>query len=459
MVDMEEMISSAVDRNLYRFLEELCDFLRIPSVSARSEHREDMVRASSWLRDQLGRLNIETQIYTDYGHPLVYGSYCPYADKPTILIYGHYDVQPEDPVELWETPPFDPSIRDGSIYARGATDDKGQLFTWIKALEVLRATSGRIPVNVKILIEGEEEIGSPNLHRFLVDYKKRVSANVIVISDGSKYSRDTPAITYGLRGLSYLEIEVIGPQRDLHSGVYGGIVKNPLNALVEILAKLTDEKGQITIPGFYEDVVPLEPWEREEMEKLALKEDEVRDQLGVDSLFGEEGFSALERKTARPTLDINGIWGGYQGEGAKTVIPSKAGAKLSMRLVPNQSHQKIDRLASDFIKSLTPPGVKVYVKQLHGTDPVIVPRNLKEMEIAIKAIKKGFGKEPVFIREGGSIPVVVSFSRLLNIQPILLLGWGNPDDGPHGPNEHFSIENFKGGIKTAAFLLEELGKS
>lgn len=458
MTDSYRMISGKVDESVNSFIEELIEFLRIPSVSARSEHREDMSKASLWLKNQLDRLDLKTHIYTDYGHPIVYGSFCPFSDRPTVLIYGHYDVQPEDPIELWQTPPFEPSIRNGLIYARGATDDKGQLFTWIKALEVIKATEGEIPLNVKILIEGEEEIGSPNLHRFLVDHKEELSADVIAISDGSKYSHEIPAITYGLRGLSYLEIEVTGPRIDLHSGVYGGIVKNPVNALVEILSKLTDGNGHIMVPGFYDDVAPIEPWEREEMNRLSLNEEEIKIHLGVDSLFGEEGYSVMERKTARPTLDINGIWGGYQGEGAKTVIPSKAGAKLSMRLVPNQSCEKIDKLVTDFIMNNVSSGVKVSVKSLHGTDPVIIPRNLKEMELAKKSIEKGFGKEPVFIREGGSIPVVVSFYKILNIQPILLLGWGNPDDGAHGPNEHFAIEDFKRGTKTAAFFIEELVK-
>lgn len=458
MTDKDYQIIHAVDSKLDRFLDELFDFLRIPSVSARSEYKEGIEKAAQWLKEKLERLGLEVQIHTTPGHPVIYGSYCPFRDQPTVLIYGHYDVQPEDPVELWQTPPFEPSVRDGMIYARGATDDKGQLYTWIKALEVLKDMHGTIPVNVKLILEGEEEIGSPNLSDFLVANREKLSTDVIVISDGSKYSHDTPAITYGLRGLSYLEIEVLGPQMDLHSGVYGGIVRNPINTLVNILSALTDNKGRITVPGFYDDVLPLEPWEREEMQRLALNEDEIKTYLGVNSLFGEEEFSVLERKTARPTLDINGIWGGYQREGAKTVIPSRAGAKLSMRLVPNQSHQKIDKLVADFIKKLAPSGVKVSVRPLHGTDPVIIPREIKEIELARVALKKGFEKEPVFIREGGSIPVVSTFARVFNMRSILLLGWGNPDDGAHGPNERFAIEDFRRGIKTAAIFLESLIK-
>ncbi|MGC8719194.1 MAG: dipeptidase [Thermodesulforhabdaceae bacterium] len=458
MTSREDRIFKAVDSNLDRFLDELFEFLRIPSVSARSEHREHMMKAAQWLKERLESLELDVQIYPTQGHPVVYGSCCPYPDRPTILIYGHYDVQPEDPVELWQTPPFEPSVRDGMIYARGATDDKGQLFTWVKALEILKAVHGVIPVNVKIIVEGEEEIGSPNLYDFLVTNKEKFSADLIAISDGSKYSHDTPAITYGLRGLSYLEIEVVGPRMDLHSGVYGGIVANPINALVKILSALIDDNGRVTVPGFYDDVLPLEPWEREEMKRLALNEDEIKEYLGVDLLTGEKEFSALERKTARPTLDINGIWGGYQGEGAKTVIPSKAGAKLSMRLVPNQSHRKIDKLVTDFIMNNAPPGVKISVTPLHGTDPVIIPRQVKEIELARDALRKGFGKEPVFIREGGSIPVVSTFATVLNVKPILLLGWGNPDDGAHGPNEHFAVEDFRRGIKAAAILLDSLAK-
>lgn len=458
MTSREDRIFQAVDSNLDRFLDELFEFLRIPSVSARSEHREHMMKAAQWLKERLESLELDVQIYPTQGHPVVYGFCCPYPDRPTILIYGHYDVQPEDPVELWQTPPFEPSVRDGMIYARGATDDKGQLFTWVKALEIVKAVHGVIPVNVKIIVEGEEEIGSPNLYDFLVTNKEKFSADLIAISDGSKYSHDTPAITYGLRGLSYLEIEVVGPRMDLHSGVYGGIVANPINALVKILSALIDDNGRVTVPGFYDDVLPLEPWEREEMKRLALNEDEIKEYLGVDLLTGEKEFSALERKTARPTLDINGIWGGYQGEGAKTVIPSKAGAKLSMRLVPNQSHRKIDKLVTDFIMNNAPPGVKISVTPLHGTDPVIIPRQLKEIELARDALRKGFGKEPVFIREGGSIPVVSTFATVLNVKPILLLGWGNPDDGAHGPNEHFAVEDFRRGIKAAALLLDSLAK-
>jgi acetylornithine deacetylase/succinyl-diaminopimelate desuccinylase-like protein len=455
---MEDKILAMVDATLDESIAELCEFLRIPSVSARSQHREDMIRAARWLKEKLDQLGMETYIYHTPGHPVVFASLCPYSERPTLLIYGHYDVQPEDPVGEWETPPFEPSIRNGLIYARGATDDKGQLFTWIKALEVVKKVTGSIPLNIKVLIEGEEEIGSPNLHAFLLEHKERLFANAVAISDGSKYSRDIPAITYGLRGLSYFEIEVTGPRIDLHSGSYGGVVRNPINALVQLLAKLTDNKGRITIPGFYDDVLPLEPWEREEMARLALNESELRAYLGVDALFGEEGYSALERKTARPTLDINGIWGGYQGEGAKTVIPSKAGAKLSMRLVPNQSAKRIDALVSDFLTKNAPSGVKVSVKPLHGTDPVIVPRNLPEIEAAQKAIHKGFGRSPVFIREGGSIPVVSTIKEVLGINSILLLGWGDPDDGPHGPNEHFAIGNLRNGTKSAAILLEELAQ-
>ncbi len=453
---MEEKILSRVDETLEQSIAELFEFLSIPTVSADPTKVSYMVECSKWLQKKLENMGISAKVMETSGHPIVFGSHCPFPDRPTILIYGHYDVQPEEPLEEWKTSPFTPTIEDGYIYARGASDDKGQLFTHIKALEIIKDLGIKLPLNIKVLLEGEEEIGSPSLEDFIEKHKEEIRADVIIISDGSKYSKDIPAITYGLRGLAYMEIEVTGPKCDLHSGVFGGLVRNPINALSQILANLIDEKNRVKIPGFYDDVVEIELWEKEEMERLSPPKEEILATAGVKELLGEEGQSILELKTAQPTLDINGIWGGYSGEGSKTVIPSKAGAKVSMRLVPNQSYQKISNLFSDFVKGLCPRGVDVTVKTLSGTNPVIVSRNLKEVEIARKVLKKVFAIEPVFIREGGSIPVVSTLREKLGIEPILLLGWGSPGDGPHGPNERFSIEDFSRGIKASSLLICEL---
>jgi acetylornithine deacetylase/succinyl-diaminopimelate desuccinylase-like protein len=386
----------------------------------------------------------------------VYGKHCPYEDRPTLLIYGHYDVQPPEPLEEWITPPFSPTIRDGYVYARGASDDKGQFFTYLKAIEAVLAVAGKLPINVKVLVEGEEEIGSPNLAPFLKEHQVELKADAVAVSDGSQFGSGLPAITYGLRGLSYLQVDLQGPRIDLHSGSFGGLVANPVQVLVEMLAKLKNADGTIAIPGFYKDVLPLAEWEREEMAALPFDEISLKNYLGVDDLVGEPNYSPIERKTARPTLDVNGVWGGFSGEGAKTVIPAKAGAKVSMRLVPDQEPAAINRLFNDYIQSLTPPGVRVHVTELHGAEPVLVSREQSSVQAAAKAIEIGFGKSPVFIREGGSIPIVNLFTELLGLDSILMMGWGNPDDGAHSPNERFSLDDFHRGIRSAAALLFEL---
>jgi acetylornithine deacetylase/succinyl-diaminopimelate desuccinylase-like protein len=373
-----------------------------------------------------------------------------------LLIYGHYDVQPPEPLEEWITPPFSPTIRDGYVYARGATDDKGQFFTYLKAIEAVLAVAGKLPINVKILVEGEEEIGSPNLAPFLRTHQNELKADAVAVSDSSQFTQGIPAITYGLRGLSYLQVDVRGPKFDLHSGSFGGIVANPVQVLADILARLKNPDGTIAIPGFYDNVAALEPWEREAMAALPFDEAKLKSYLAVEELVGETDYSIMERKTARPTLDVNGIWGGFSGEGAKTIIPAKAGAKVSMRLVPHQHPSAINQAFKDFVHSLAPNGVKVQITELHGADPVLVSRDQASIQAAARAIEIGFGKTPVFIREGGSIPIVNIFEEVLKLDSILMMGWGSPDDGAHSPNERFSLDDFHRGIRSAAALLYEL---
>lgn len=455
MINKETM--AKIDGNRHRYVDELLGFLRIPSVSTYTQHASDVRRAAEWVYNHLKRLEFQTKLYETAGHPVVFGKNCPYADRPTLLIYGHYDVQPPEPLNEWTTPPFTPTIRDGYVYARGASDDKGQFFTYLKAIEAILAADGKLPINVKILVEGEEEIGSPNLPPFLHQNELELRADAVAISDGSQFSQGIPAITYGLRGLSYLQVDVQGPRIDLHSGSFGGIVANPIQVLADLLAKLKTPDGVIAIPGFYDDVLPLQQWERDEMASLPFVEDRLRDYLGVSELVGEEEYSPLERKTARPTLDLNGIWGGFSGEGAKTVIPARAGAKISMRLVPNQRPQTINRFFKDYLNSLTPSGVKVQITELHGAEPILVARQQPSVQAAVKAIQIGFGKAPVFIREGGSIPIVNLLKEVLNLDSILMMGWGCPDDGAHSPNERFSLDDFHRGIRSAAALMYELG--
>jgi acetylornithine deacetylase/succinyl-diaminopimelate desuccinylase-like protein len=442
------------DRNCYEA--QLMEFLRIPSVSTLPTHRGEVRQAAEWVLDQLRALGFQGELAETQGHPVVFAQRCPHGNRPTVLIYGHYDVQPTDPDPEWVSPPFAPSVRDGFVYARGASDDKGQLLTHLKALEAILKADGEIPVNVRVLMEGEEEIGSPSLGPFIQERRRDLRADVVVISDGSQFARGVPAITYGLRGLSYLQVDVGGPRFDLHSGGFGGLVANPAQVLAQILVRLTNPDGSVAIPGFYDTVSPLDAREREEMARLPFDEEALRSYLGVDRLVGEAGYAPLERKTARPTLDVNGIWGGFSGEGAKTIIPAKAGAKVSMRLVPNQDPKEINRLFKEFVQSVAPPGVQLQIKDLHGADPVLVDRNHPGIQAAARAIQIGFGKPPVFIREGGSIPVVNLFKNVLGVDGILLLGWGSPDDGAHSPNERMNLEDFHRGIRTAAALLYEM---
>ena len=383
---------------------------------------------------------------------------------PTVLVYGHYDVQPPDPLELWKTPPFEPDVRDGKIYARGATDDKGQMITHLFGVETWKATRGDLPLQVKFLIEGEEESGSHGMTEMLagkydvdVPITEKIAADIAVISDCSQYAPGQPAITYGLKGISYCELNLTGPNRDLHSGSFGGSVTNPVNTLARMMAALVDENGRVQIPGFYDDVQALSQREREQFAALGFSDKQFMDELGVNGLTGEAGFSTLERRWARPTFDINGVWGGYQGAGAKTVLPAKAGAKFSFRLVPNQDVDKIQKSLGKMLQELCPPGIEMDFQVVHGAPGFVLSLDSPYMDAAARAVEKGFGTKPVFVRSGGSIPVVNSFSQLLGIDT-LLLGWGQDDDNPHSPNEKFSVEDFHFGIKSSCHLWDEISK-
>ena len=451
-------ILDIIEANRRRHIEELADFLKIPSVSTDPTHVGDVRNAAEWVFDKLNRLGLQPELHETERHPVVYGSRLFDPSLPTLLIYGHYDVQPPDPLDEWITPPFSPSIRDGFIYGRGATDNKGQCLTYLEAMEAILTDSGELPINVKVLIEGEEEIGSPSLGPFLKEHHKALATDAVAISDGSQFASGIPAITYGLRGLSYLELEIQGPRFDLHSGSFGGLVANPIQVLSDMLASLKNKDGTVAIPGFYDDVRNLEPGERREMADLPLDEGRLKQYLGVDELFGETNYEPMERKTARPTLDINGIWGGFSGEGAKTIIPARAGAKVSMRLVPDQRATTINRLFKNYLHAIAPLGVKLRISEMHGSDPVVVGRDQPAIQAAAAAIQMGFGKAPVFIREGGSIPIVSLFKELLGCDSILLLGWGSPDDGAHSPNERFSLEDFHRGTRSAAALFYEMAQ-
>jgi acetylornithine deacetylase/succinyl-diaminopimelate desuccinylase-like protein len=447
-----------IQKHQDKFKDELFELLRIPSISADPKHKQDVRRTAEFVAAQLENIGLNNvTIEETEGHPIVLGEHLEAgAGKPTVLIYGHYDVQPPDPLNEWKTPPFEPTIRDGKIYARGASDDKGQSYTHIKAIESFLKTGTELPVNVKFIIEGEEEIGSPSLVPFLAANKDRLACDMVLVSDTAMFAEDTPSITYGLRGLMYLEVEVVGPNRDLHSGVYGGGVQNPVNALCEMIAKLKDENGVIQVPGFYDTVRPLSDQEREAYAELPFDQDAYNKTLDIDEEFGEEGYSTLERVSGRPSLDVNGIWGGYQGEGAKTVLPARAYAKLSARLVPDQEPKKIYKLIEAHLHQVTPPGVRVTVKEHHGGHPVLVDLNFYGLKAAAAAFKEVYGKDVLFAREGGSIPIVADFSKTLNATTILM-GLGLNSDSIHSPNEHFHMKDFERGMKTSARFFELLG--
>ncbi len=439
------------EKNKERFLNELLELLRIPSVSARSEHKDGMLRCAEAVKQRLQEAGADTvEIHTTQGHPVVYAEKIIDASKPTVLVYGHYDVQPPDPLELWHSGPFEPVIKDGKIFARGACDDKGQVYMHIKALEILTNTNS-LPVNLKFIIEGEEEVGSKNLGDFVKNNKDLLKADVILISDTAMLSLNTPSIDVGVRGLSYIEVEVTGPNRDLHSGVYGGAVANPITILAQMIASLHDENNCITIPGFYDDVVDVVKEERDAMAKAPFNEDEYKKDLGVKELWGEKGYSTNERTGIRPTLELNGIWGGYTGEGAKTVLPSKAYAKISCRLVPNQTTEKMTPLLINHLKKIAPPYVTIKVEEHHGGNPYMTPVDSIEYKAAAKAIETTFGKTPIPVRGGGSIPITALFEKELGCK-VVFLGFGLDSDNLHSPNEKFELNNFYKGIETIPYF-------
>ncbi|MEW6014995.1 MAG: dipeptidase [Candidatus Zixiibacteriota bacterium] len=438
-------------------LEELREFLRFPSVSAKSEHAKDILACAEWLASHMEKIGLKTRIMPTGGHPVVYAEYIKPKNRITILYYGHYDVQPAEPYELWKTSPFEPIVENGYLIARGSTDDKGQLLTHIKAAEAYLATGQELPVNMKFLIEGEEESGSENLEKFINDNSALLKADVVVVSDTAQYGKNRPAVTYGLRGIAFMELKLVGPDRDLHSGSFGGAIPNPINILAKIIAALHDENRHVTIDGFYDDVLPISEWEQKQIGRLPFDEKEFLQKTGAKGLMGEKGFSVLEQLWSRPTLDINGITGGYQGEGGKTIIPSWATCKITMRLVPNQNPKDILDKAERYIKKLCPPSVGCEIIKHGGAPGVVVPTDGPWLEAAGRAIKTGFGIEPVFIKEGGSIPVVSTFKRVLGLDT-LLLGWGQNDDNAHSPNERFAIADFERGCYSALALIDELSR-
>jgi acetylornithine deacetylase/succinyl-diaminopimelate desuccinylase-like protein len=443
-------ITAYINENKDRFLAELFEIIRIPSVSAKSENANDMLRMAEHLRKSLLDAGAErAEIFPTAGHPVIYSEKILSEDLPTVLVYGHYDVQPAEPLELWESPPFEPEIRDGKIWGRGADDDKGQLFMHVKALELMTRT-GLLPCNVKFMIEGEEEVGSVNLERFCIDHREMLKADVILISDTTMISVETPSITSGLRGLSYVQVELTGPDRDLHSGLYGGAVVNPCNVLCDMISSLKDKNGKITIPGFYNDVKECSAEERSLMAERPYNGKNFRKSVGVNALSGEAGYSENEWIGIRPTLDVNGIWGGYTGEGAKTILPSKAYAKISMRLVPDQDAEKIARLFIEHFASIAPAGVTVKAEYLHGGQAYVSPLDTPEYLAAAQAVERSLGKKPIPVRSGGSIPIVSVFEKVLGIKSILM-GFGLESDAIHSPNENYPVINFLKGIETIPY--------
>jgi len=452
------MVKQYIEQNKDRFISELFDWLRIPSISADSRHKADVRQAAEFLREKLVSAGVDkVEICETKGHPIVYAERIIDPSKPTVLVYGHYDVQPADPLNLWHSPPFEPVIVDGKIYARGACDDKGQVYMHVKAFETMMKLN-LLSCNVKFMVEGEEEVGSDNLGVFVTENKSKLKADIILISDTAMISLDHPSITTGLRGLSYMEVEVTGPNRDLHSGVYGGAVANPINVLCSMVASLHDENGRVTIPGFYDRVVDLKEADRVALNKAPFNLTNYKTELGIEEIKGEKGFTTLERTGVRPTLDVNGIWGGYTGEGAKTVLPSKASAKISMRLVPNQRSTEITELFTKHFESIAPKYVKVKVTAHHGGEPAVTETGSPSYKAASKAFEEVFGKTPIPTRDGGSIPIVALFKRELGLDTVLM-GFGFDSDAIHSPNEHYGIKNFVLGIETIIAFFKNYSKS
>ncbi len=450
-----EKIKNYILENFDNYLTELKEFLKIPSISTLNETRGDVVKAAEFVAEKLRIAGLSrVEIFKTENHPIVYGEWLGAPGKPTLLIYGHYDVQPVDPLELWTDPPFEPIVKDGKIWARGATDDKGQLYVHVKSVEAFFKCYGSLPINVKFIIEGEEEIGSESLKSFLLQNVDLLKCDAVLISDTSLFKAGQPSITYALRGLAYMEVEVTGPSHDLHSGSFGGPSPNPVNILADMVSKLKNKNGKITIPGFYNNVLTTTKKEKENFTRLKFSDYNFTKEIGVKKLEGEKGFSTLEKLWTRPTLDCNGIWGGFTGVGAKTVIPSKAAAKISMRLVPGQDPIKISKLFKKYIKSIAPKSVKVNIKTLHGGNPYIIPLENNVLQKAAAAMEKAFRKKTIFMREGGSIPIVVEFAKNLKV-PAVLMGLGLDSENAHAPNEHMDLNHFKLGILSSAYFIDE----
>jgi acetylornithine deacetylase/succinyl-diaminopimelate desuccinylase-like protein len=450
-----ENVVNYINSHRDTYVEELKQFLKIPSISTLAEKKPDMKAAAEFVAGKLRSAGMQNvKIIETKGHPLIYADWLNATGKPTVLIYGHYDVQPVDPINLWDSPPFEPTIKDGKIYARGATDDKGQMYIHIKTVEAFMKSRGSLPLNVKFIIEGEEEIGSGNLEEFVNKNQDLLKCNAVLISDTSLYGPGIPTLTYGLRGLCYMEVEVTGPNKDLHSGTFGGAVDNPINVLAEMISNLKDKNGKIKIPGFYKDVVNLTKKERDNFKALPFSEKKYARELGVKELNGEKGYSTLERTWTRPTLDCNGILGGFTGDGAKTVLPSKAKVKISMRLVPNQDPNKIAKLFKSYMNKIAPKTVKLSIRDLHGAYPIATSLDDSATIAAAKALSKVFGKKTVFMKEGGSIPIVVTFAKKLKASPVLM-GMGLDSENLHSPNEHFNLNHFQLGILSSAYFLNE----
>lgn len=452
-----EKSTAYIQANKQRFLDELFGLIRIPSISSIADHKPEMVRAAEYWKQTILKAGAnKAEIIPTAGNPVVYGEKIIDPSKPTVLVYAHYDVMPVDPLDLWKSPPFEPEIRDEKIYARGADDDKGQSFMHAKAFEAMVAT-GELPCNVKFMIEGEEEIGSPNLEQFCKDHKEMLKADIILVSDTGMIAQDIPSITVGLRGLAYLEVEVTGPNRDLHSGLFGGAVANPINVLAKMIASLTDEHNRITIPGFYDKVLNLTAEERAEMAKAPFNLDDYKKAIDIKEVHGEDGYSTIERTGIRPTLDLCGIWGGYTGEGSKTVLPSKAYAKVSIRLVPNQDHEEISLQFQQYFESIAPDYVRVKVTNLHGGQGYVSPTDSVAYKAASKAYEKTFSKKPIPFRSGGSIPIISTFEKVLGIKSILM-GFGLESDAIHSPNENFPLFNFYKGMETIPWFYQYFTK-
>lgn len=452
------MIKEYIQSNQQRFLDELFDLLRIPSVSADSRHKNDVRKTAEFVVKKLKDAGADSvELCETKGHPIVFGEKKVNASLPTVLVYGHYDVQPPDPLDLWTSPPFEPVIKDGKIFARGSCDDKGQVYMHIKAFEAMMKLN-QLPCNIKFMIEGEEEVGSDNLGTFVKENKDKLKADVILISDTAMISLDHPSITVGLRGLSYLEVEVVGPNRDLHSGVYGGAVANPINVLSQMIASLHDENGRVAIPGFYDKVAVLSEADRKKLNEAPFDLNEYKKDLNIDDVRGEKGYTTIERTGIRPTLDVNGIWGGYTGEGAKTVLPSKASAKISMRLVPNQNSQEISEMFTKHFLSIAPASVKVKVTPHHGGQPAVTPTDSKAFKAASQAFEEVWGKTPIPTRDGGSIPIVSLFKKELGLDTVLM-GFGLDSDAIHSPNEHYGVKNFLMGIETIVSFYKHFSKN